>query len=250
VQGAPHLAISAPTRTGKTRRLLAPAAVPHPGQLVAVSSKKDLAELVLMRRWLCLHPMLTDPMQRVLTFNSRMRDSVAITAIMATVQASSHFDVVYGPKYADALRDIFPGTVVMYGAHERHLLEQASHWEGWPHDAPSPTNQTVEAVRSHHNSGQESIGKSCFPRALKRLSCSFAVPRDAVSKSPTGVSSSPSTTRRSKPASRRCEETRYLSTARPETPGYIDKISAFRRGLSIFIASVLMSFSPLRQLSC
>ncbi|MDN4522364.1 MULTISPECIES: TraM recognition domain-containing protein [Mycolicibacterium] len=45
--------------------------------------------------------------------------------IMATVQASSHFDVVYGPKYADALRDIFPGTVVMYGAHERHLLEQA-----------------------------------------------------------------------------------------------------------------------------
>lgn len=45
---------------------------------------------------------------------------------MATVQASSHFDVVYGPKYADARRDVFPGTVVMYGAHERHLLEQAS----------------------------------------------------------------------------------------------------------------------------
>ncbi|MGP4057863.1 TraM recognition domain-containing protein [Mycobacterium sp. 4D054] len=50
--------------------------------------------------------------------------------IMATVQASSHFDVVYGPRYADALRDIFPGTVVMYGAHERQLLEQASHWQG------------------------------------------------------------------------------------------------------------------------
>lgn len=50
VQGAPHLAISAPTRTGKTRRLLAPAAVLHPGPLVAVSSKEDLAELVLMRR--------------------------------------------------------------------------------------------------------------------------------------------------------------------------------------------------------
>ncbi|BBY96372.1 hypothetical protein MGALJ_60410 (plasmid) [Mycobacterium gallinarum] len=370
VMGAPHLAISAPTRTGKTRRLLAPAAVMHPGPLVAVSSKEDLAELVLMRRglgptgvidlrpektliwpqgvrsmvsdptmsitsadevltvaetmlatsgvgfggassgqtvaagglwestasrplacllyaaspqgnsqgmpwvleavenlgiedeeeggsgtqlslqaapsWvtaaaLCPHPMLADPMQRVLTFNSRMRDSVAITVskavtpwvrlglsatehldrlsavdqlsidafdvsmlddpdaslfviapntgtvagaavalidsiirhfrrrtaqhqlehrllleldevcnscplpallnyvgesaglgvnIMATVQASSHFDVVYGPKYADALRDIFPGTVVMYGAHERHLLEQASHWQG------------------------------------------------------------------------------------------------------------------------
>ncbi|HEX7824160.1 MAG TPA: TraM recognition domain-containing protein [Mycobacterium sp.] len=366
VPGAPHLAISAPTRTGKTRRLLAPAAVLHPGPLVAVSSKEDLAELVLMRRglgptgvidlrpvktlvwpegvrsmvsdptmsitsadealtvtetmlatsgvgfggassgqtvaagglwestasrplacllyaaspqgnrqgmpwvleavenlgiddeavtqlpleatpsWvtaaaLCPHPQLADPMQRVLTLDGRMRDSVAITVskavtpwvrlalgttshldglsaidqlsieafdvsmlddpaatlfvispntgtvagaavalidsiiqhfrkrtaqhqlehrllleldevcnscplpallnyvgesaglgvnIMATVQASSHFDVVYGPKYADALRDIFPGTVVMYGAHERHLLEQASHWQG------------------------------------------------------------------------------------------------------------------------
>ena len=52
VQGAPHLAISAPTRTGKTRRLLAPAAVLHPGPLVSVSSKEDLAELVLMRRGL------------------------------------------------------------------------------------------------------------------------------------------------------------------------------------------------------
>lgn len=366
VQGAPHLAISAPTRTGKTRRLLAPAAVMHPGPLVAVSSKEDLAELVLMRRFgptgvidlrpektlvwpegvrsmvsdptmsitsadealtvaetmlatsgvgfggassgqtvaagglwestasrplacllyaaspqgnrkgmpwvleavenlgiddeddggqppleatpswvtaaaLCPHQQLADPMQRVLSLDGRMRDSVAITVskavtpwvrlglsttahldgltaidqlsidafdvtmlddpeaslfviapntgtvagaavalidsiirhfrkrtaqhqlehrllleldevcnscplpallnyvgesaglgvnIMATVQASSHFDVVYGPKYADALRDVFPGTVVMYGAHERHLLEQASHWQG------------------------------------------------------------------------------------------------------------------------
>lgn len=50
--------------------------------------------------------------------------------ILATVQASSHFDVVYGVKYADALRDMFPGTLIMYGAHERHLLEQASHWLG------------------------------------------------------------------------------------------------------------------------
>nr|VTP03865.1 TraM recognition site of TraD and TraG [Mycobacterium riyadhense] len=50
--------------------------------------------------------------------------------ILATVQASSHFDVVYGTKYADALRAMFPGTLIMYGAHERHLLEEASHWLG------------------------------------------------------------------------------------------------------------------------
>ncbi len=362
---APHIAISAPTRTGKTRRILAPAAVLHPGPAVCVSSKEDLAELVLTKRcvgvtgvidlrpqktlvwpagvrtlvtdptrsittpeealtvaevmlatsgvgfggaasgttvaagglwessasrplacllwaagdlgnrqgiawvlqavenlgidtdddtpaalttpsWLsayslCPHPMLAEPLMRVLSMNDRLRDSVAITVskavtpwvrlaltnhdtdrpldvierlsidtfdlamldepdatllvlapntgtvagaavalidsiiqyfrkktanhqlthrllleldevcnscplpallnyvgesaglgvnILATVQASSHFDVVYGPKYADALRDIFPGTLIMYGAHERHLLEQASHWAG------------------------------------------------------------------------------------------------------------------------
>jgi hypothetical protein len=49
---------------------------------------------------------------------------------MATVQATSHMDVVYGPKYADALRDSFLGTLIIYGANERHLLEQASDWLG------------------------------------------------------------------------------------------------------------------------
>ncbi|MGH3556054.1 MAG: type IV secretory system conjugative DNA transfer family protein [Mycobacterium sp.] len=363
---APHVAISAPTRTGKTRRILAPAAVLHPGPAVCVSSKEDLAELVLTKRcfgvtgvidlrpektlvwpagvramvtdptraitsphealtvaetmlatsgvgfggvssgttvaagglwestasrplacllyaaspqgnnlgmpwvleavenlgiakeeetgpaaltkpsWLsayalCPHPMLAEPLYAVLNMDARMRDSVKITTakavtpwvrlglsaaeaararssidklsiesfdldmldepdatlfvlapntgtaagaavalidsivrrfrrktanhqlthrllleldevcnscplpdlltyvgesaglgvnILATVQASSHFDVVYGPRYADALRDIFPGTLIMYGAHERHLLEQASHWAG------------------------------------------------------------------------------------------------------------------------
>lgn len=47
---APHILVSAPTRTGKTRRILAPAALVHPGPEVLVSSKPDLAELVLTRR--------------------------------------------------------------------------------------------------------------------------------------------------------------------------------------------------------
>jgi type IV secretory pathway TraG/TraD family ATPase VirD4 len=50
--------------------------------------------------------------------------------ILATVQATSHLDVVWGPTYAAALRDIFPGTLIMYGAKEKYLLEQASHWAG------------------------------------------------------------------------------------------------------------------------
>lgn len=51
-------------------------------------------------------------------------------AIQAEVQASSQFDVVFGRQYADALRDVFPGFLLMRGAHERPILEQAANWKG------------------------------------------------------------------------------------------------------------------------
>lgn len=50
--------------------------------------------------------------------------------IMATVQASQHFEVVFGSAYAQALREMFPGTLIMYGSHEKYILEQASDWLG------------------------------------------------------------------------------------------------------------------------
>jgi len=42
--------VSAPTETGKTRRILAPAAVLWGGPVVVVSSKDDLLALVSQRR--------------------------------------------------------------------------------------------------------------------------------------------------------------------------------------------------------
>ena len=222
---------------------------------------------------LCPHPMLVDPMQRVLTFNSRMRDSVAITVskavtpwvrlglsatdhldrlsavnqlsiqsfdvsmlnsptpacssshptrtvagaavalidsiirhfrkraaqhqmdhrllleldevcflplpallnyiggspglgvnIMATVQASSHFDVVYGPKYADALRDIFRAPSSCMAPMSAAFLNKPPTGPGWPPDAPSPTNRTVAAARSPRNWAPVSTGRSYSPR--------------------------------------------------------------------------------------
>lgn len=47
----PHVLITAPTETGKTRRLLAPAAVLWGGPAVVVSSKDDLMQLVMQRRY-------------------------------------------------------------------------------------------------------------------------------------------------------------------------------------------------------
>jgi hypothetical protein len=50
--------------------------------------------------------------------------------LVAAVQASSQFDTVYGKAYADELRDIFPATLIMYGAREPELLAAAERWSG------------------------------------------------------------------------------------------------------------------------
>ncbi|MDP7707468.1 type IV secretory system conjugative DNA transfer family protein [Mycobacterium sp. TY815] len=47
----PHVLITAPTGTGKTRRVMAPAAVLWGGPAVVVSSKDDLMQLVMQRRY-------------------------------------------------------------------------------------------------------------------------------------------------------------------------------------------------------
>lgn len=50
--------------------------------------------------------------------------------LMAAVQASSQLVTVYGPAYAEELRDIFPASLIMYGAREQELLTAAEHWSG------------------------------------------------------------------------------------------------------------------------
>jgi hypothetical protein len=50
-RSAAHVLVSAPTETGKTRRVLAPAAVLWGGPAVVVSSKDDLMQYVMQRRW-------------------------------------------------------------------------------------------------------------------------------------------------------------------------------------------------------
>lgn len=50
--------------------------------------------------------------------------------LVAAVRASSQLGTVYGGAYADELRDIFPATVVMYGAREPELLVAAERWSG------------------------------------------------------------------------------------------------------------------------
>jgi len=87
--------------------------------------------------------------------------------ILATVQASSHFDVIYGPAYATALRDIFPGTLIMYGAKEKYLLEQAAHWAGLTNRRTDSTDSTTGARTRASAYGQMLEWQELLPRNRK-----------------------------------------------------------------------------------
>jgi hypothetical protein len=74
-QRTPHR-YQRPTRTGKTRRILAPAAVLHPGPAVCVSSKEDLAELVLTKRCLGVTAVIDLRPQKTLLWPAGVRAMV------------------------------------------------------------------------------------------------------------------------------------------------------------------------------
>ena len=60
---------------------------------------------------------------------------------MVAVQASSQLDTVYGAVYANELRDIFPASVIMFGAREEELLTAAEHWSGLTNRRPQGFGQ-------------------------------------------------------------------------------------------------------------
>lgn len=61
--------------------------------------------------------------------------------LMVAVQASSQLDTVYGAVYANELRDIFPASVIMFGAREEELLTAAEHWSGLTNRRPQGFGQ-------------------------------------------------------------------------------------------------------------
>jgi hypothetical protein len=61
--------------------------------------------------------------------------------LVASVQASSQLATVYGTAYTDELRDIFPATLIMYGAREPELLAAAERWSGLTTRRPETFSQ-------------------------------------------------------------------------------------------------------------
>ncbi|WP_236724711.1 type IV secretory system conjugative DNA transfer family protein [Mycobacterium avium] len=51
-------------------------------------------------------------------------------AISYAAQAGSQLDAIYGPLQGKAIRDVTPAVLVMYGSHERDIMESAAFWAG------------------------------------------------------------------------------------------------------------------------
>ena len=78
-------------------------------------------------------------------------------AICFAAQAGSQLDAIYGPLQGKAIRDVTPAALIMYGSHERDVMESAAFWSG-------------KATRSHqsydHNSDNKNTSRH-FGNALE-----------------------------------------------------------------------------------
>src|SRR5271167_2729036 len=78
-------------------------------------------------------------------------------SICYAAQAGSHLDAIYGPLQGRAIRDVTPAVLIMYGSHERDVMESAAFWAG-------------KATRSHqsydHDRDDKSTGRT-FGNALE-----------------------------------------------------------------------------------
>lgn len=78
-------------------------------------------------------------------------------SICFAAQAGSQLDAIYGPLQGKAIRDVTPAAMIMYGSHERDVMESAAFWAG-------------KATRSHqsydHNSDNKNTSRQ-FGNALE-----------------------------------------------------------------------------------
>ncbi len=87
-------------------------------------------------------------------------------AICFAAQAGSQLDAIYGPLQGKAIRDVTPAALMMYGSHERDVMESAAFWVG-------------KATRSHQSYDHDRDGRSTSRHFGNALEPAELVPRDA-----------------------------------------------------------------------
>jgi type IV secretion system protein VirD4 len=86
-------------------------------------------------------------------------------AICFAAQAGSQLDAIYGPLQGKAIRDVTPAALIMYGSHERDVMESAAFWAG-------------KATRSHQSYDHDRDGRSTSRHFGNALEPAELLPRD------------------------------------------------------------------------
>ncbi|OMC13527.1 hypothetical protein A5736_23020 [Mycobacterium sp. SP-6446] len=84
--------------------------------------------------------------------------------LVAGVQASSQLDTAYGPAYAEELRDVFPATLIMYGARDLQLLAKVEGWSGLTTRHPETYSQADGHSYLHSELGAGLRWQELLPR--------------------------------------------------------------------------------------
>ena len=86
-------------------------------------------------------------------------------SICFAAQAGSQLDAIYGPLQGKAIRDVTPAALIMYGSHERDVMESAAFWSG-------------KATRSHQSYGHNSDDKNTSRHFGNALEPAELLPRN------------------------------------------------------------------------
>jgi type IV secretory pathway TraG/TraD family ATPase VirD4 len=78
-------------------------------------------------------------------------------SISFAAQAGSQLDAVYGPLQGRAIRDVVPATLLMYGSHEKDLMESAAFWAG----------KTTRSQQSYAHNTDDTTTSRTFGNALE-----------------------------------------------------------------------------------
>lgn len=84
--------------------------------------------------------------------------------ICYAAQAGSQLDAIYGPLQGKAIRDVTPAALVMYGSHERDVMESAAFWAGRATRSQQSYNHNADDTTTSRSYGNALDAAELLPR--------------------------------------------------------------------------------------
>jgi type IV secretion system protein VirD4 len=169
-RGLPALALSFFDDYDATLYLLSPADGTVAAQAIVLMDRLVDRQRTKVAQWegfsrigLFLDEITNTPIPRLPQYLAESRGLGC--AICFAAQAGSQLDAIYGPLQGKAIRDVTPAALIMYGSHERDVMESAAFWSG-------------KATRSHQSYGHNSDDKNTSRHFGNALEPAELLPRN------------------------------------------------------------------------